>query len=215
MRLKVLVAILCGLFMQFMAGVTPAGNNSAVNYAENKPQPSPEILAAIGQLREIKLMHGDFQQQKNLRILKNPLISRGQFVFSKQNGLHWAIAEPLQRTYLISSKGIKPVDSDATVESPFADNIGKLFASIFSGDLPALEKYFDIYYGNADSYWQLGLRPNNKHIEKIIRQIEISGKKYIHEIKIIETNGDTTGIEFGNLSENFPAGLDVEAKYFK
>jgi hypothetical protein len=210
--MKWTAVVVIGLCLQLISSGAAAGESSVFNHKEDAQNPSAGLSSAIGHLQQINLIRGDFQQQKNLKILKQPFISRGWFIFSKTDGLYWNILEPLPNAYRINKQGIKPVDG-ATLESPFADEVGKLFSSVLGGDLRGLRVYFDIYYKKMDDHWQIGLKPHNRHLAAVMANIEIHGDKYIQRLKITETGGDITEIKFSNISAEPAAGTDLESHF--
>ena len=48
------------------------------------------------QLAKPDVIHGQFIQEKHLRALPQPLISKGSFVLAKNHGLLWLLKTPLQ-----------------------------------------------------------------------------------------------------------------------
>lgn len=203
------LAMLFATTMLFMAATAAPG----FDYATAAREASPELLARINRLRESATLRGDFHQRKNLKILKQPFVSGGHFIFSRKNGIYWEITEPLPDAYLIGKKGIRHANGgDATLGSPFTDGIGRIFSSILGADLEELRNHFDLYYRDSDASWQLGLKPRDRHIAAFISGIEVTGNRYIEAIKIVEAGGDTTEIAFTAISEELPAGL--ETRYF-
>src|SRR5690606_8453225 len=65
-----------------------------------------DLDALNAQLRAQPVLHGDFVQEKHLRALPQPLVSRGQFVLAREHGLLWQLRSPLQQDYRISASGI-------------------------------------------------------------------------------------------------------------
>lgn len=211
---KTMLPLLLYIMLASFTKATAASEIPDFDYSTAAREAAPETLSAIRRLQESGLLRGDFRQQKNLKILKQPFVSRGWFIFSRQNGIYWEITEPLQNAYLIGKKGIRPAADGpaATVESPFADSIGRLFSSILGADLEELRNHFDLYYRRSDAYWQIGLKPRNRHVAAFISGIEITGNRYIDALKIVEAGGDTTEIAFTAILEELPAGL--ETRYF-
>jgi hypothetical protein len=209
---KVLLQQLAAALICFMCGAA-AAEVPAFDYATATQQPAPEMLSSIRKMQDIGLLRGDFRQRKNLKILKQPFLSSGWFIFSRRDGLYWEITKPLPGAYLIGKKGIRPVGGgDSSVDSPFADGVGRMFSSIMGARLEELESYFDIYYRGLGSRWQLGLKPRNSHIAAFISGIEITGGQYIDTIRIVEGGGDTTEISFSAVTEKLPEGL--ASRYF-
>lgn len=201
------------LYATLLQFATAAAAAPDFDYTAAAREPSLEILSSLRTLRESARLRGDFSQRKDLRILRQPFISRGWFIYSRQNGIYWEIASPLPGAYLIGKKGIRPAGGGSPVpESPFANGIGRIFSSIIGVDLEELRTHFDMYYRNPDAGWQLGLKPRNRHIAGLISSIEITGNRYIDAIKIRETGGDITEIVFTSVSEELHP--ELEARYF-
>jgi len=53
---------------------------------------------------EIRSVHSEFVQEKHMKILKKPLVSKGIFCFQVPNSLRWEYREPVQ-SILLSHKG--------------------------------------------------------------------------------------------------------------
>ncbi|HEX5055461.1 MAG TPA: outer membrane lipoprotein carrier protein LolA [Gammaproteobacteria bacterium] len=210
---KILLQRLGAALIYFMAGAA-AAEAPAFDYATAAKEPAPEILSSIRKMQDVELLRGEFKQRKNLKILKQPFLSNGWFIFSRNDGLYWEITEPLPGAYLIGKKGIRPAagSSGTSVDSPFADGVGRMFSSIMGARLEELESYFDIYYRSLGSRWQLGLKPRNSRIATFMSGIEITGGRYIDTIRIVEGGGDTTEITFTAVTEELPDGL--ASRYF-
>src|SRR4051794_21276120 len=63
------------------------------------------------QLAKPVVVRGDFIQEKHLRALPQPLISKGHFVLAKEFGLLWLLSSPLKQDYRISPAGIARRDA--------------------------------------------------------------------------------------------------------
>uniref|UniRef100_UPI0013E07C55 outer membrane lipoprotein carrier protein LolA n=4 Tax=Pseudomonas TaxID=286 RepID=UPI0013E07C55 len=58
------------------------------------------------QLARPAVVQGRFIQEKHLRALPQPLISKGRFVLAKDAGLLWLLETPLKQDYRINANGI-------------------------------------------------------------------------------------------------------------
>jgi hypothetical protein len=58
------------------------------------------------QLSEPEAIKGEFIQEKHLRALPQPLVSKGRFVLARDHGLLWLLQTPLQQDYRLNAKGI-------------------------------------------------------------------------------------------------------------
>jgi hypothetical protein len=64
------------------------------------------------QLAKPSVVQGSFIQEKHLRALPQPLVSKGTFVLAKDHGLLWLLKTPLQQDYRISAQGIARRDAN-------------------------------------------------------------------------------------------------------
>ncbi len=147
------------------------------------------------QLREPAVIRGHFVQQKHLRALPLPLVSRGQFVLAREHGLLWSLQQPLQQDYRISGSGIAqrtPSGWEPTDQQPAAARQNRLFLAVLGGDAEALQRDFqlELFGGAAD--WTLTLTPRSKLLQQIFSAIHIQGGATARRIELLETQGDST-----------------------
>ena len=66
-----------------------------------------------------------------------------------------------------------------------------------------------------DNGWRLGLKPRSAALAKVFARIELSGDRYVREVRIEEANGDSTQLRFSALKDA-PATLAAdEARRFE
>jgi hypothetical protein len=70
---------------------------------------------------------------------------------------------------------------------PFIESLRATLA----GDLPALERVFDVdFAGNLDR-WTLSLSPRDSKVSKIVSRVRIDGSRdVLLKVEILEANGD-------------------------
>src|SRR5690606_34418174 len=56
-----------------------------------------DLAQLNSQLRQQPVVRGSFIQEKHLRALPQPLVSRGRFVLAQEFGLLWLLQTPLQQ----------------------------------------------------------------------------------------------------------------------
>jgi len=150
-----------------------------------------DTLAA--QLADPAVVRGEFVQEKHLRGLAQPLLSRGTFTLSHEEGLLWQLQHPIQQYYRINTQGIarqvgqrwyiQPKQTVATRQS-------RLFLDVLAGDYHALARDFNIELSGDATHWQLHLTPRSILIAKIFDHIEIQGSRLVDRIELNETQGD-------------------------
>ncbi|WAD28550.1 outer membrane lipoprotein carrier protein LolA [Pseudomonadaceae bacterium T75] len=147
------------------------------------------------QLREPAVIRGQFVQQKHLRALPLPLVSRGQFVLAREHGLLWSLQQPLQQDYRISGSGIAqrtPSGWESTDQQPAAARQNRLFLAVLGGDAEALQRDFQLELLGTSADWTLTLTPRSKLLQQIFSAIHIQGGATARRIELLETQGDST-----------------------
>jgi outer membrane lipoprotein-sorting protein len=156
-------------------------------------------------LSENTNLEGQFKQVRHIKVLSSPLESNGDFSISQKSGLHWDQALPFESKLTVTDDKIVQViqNSPPTIitkeKQPIVFSFTKIFLSVFKGNTPALESYFNIYFSGNTEHWEIALKPKGSPLDKAIASIELEGAKYVHTVTIKETRGNTLDIEFLNV----------------
>jgi hypothetical protein len=142
--------------------------------------------------------HGqvDFVEQHFLSVLKRPVESYGVMIYDAPNRLEKRTVEPRPEDLVLDGneltverKGRTHVLDLAAYPSilPFIESLRATLA----GDLPALERVFDVdFAGNLDR-WTLSLSPRDSKVSKIVSRVRIDGSRdVLLKVEILEANGD-------------------------
>jgi hypothetical protein len=161
------------------------------------------VYAASGDLPELMRLlaarrHGevDFVEQHFLSVLKRPVESYGVMVYDAPNRLEKRTVEPRpERLVLdgeeltIERKGHIHVLDLAAYPSmlPFIESLRATLA----GDLPALERVFNVDFAGTLERWTLTLSPRDSKVSKMVSQVRIEGSRdALLKVEILEANGD-------------------------
>lgn len=164
-----------------------------------------------------QLLRGDFSQSKTLHIFDRPLVSKGTFLLSHQQGLVWKQQDPFTVLLVLANNRLSQQFADQVPEiieakdNPMVFYFSHLFLALFKGDLNALNEQFELTLNNSNEGWVLYLKPESTPLNKVFSIIEIHGVDQINELNLIELNGDTTTISFTHIS-NQPAQLSEQEK---
>ncbi|MFN3405240.1 MAG: outer membrane lipoprotein carrier protein LolA [Cytophagaceae bacterium] len=153
--------------------------------------------------KEIKTIESDFVQEKNLSVLSEKIISKGHFIFKKENKLRWEYNHPFK--YLIVMNNNKVLIKDENKENKYDMKSNKLFQEINSlminsvqGNILNNKDYKPAFFYN-DNYFLVQLFPQNKNLKGFLQSIDLYfDKKDLSVTKIImaEPSGDYTNITF-------------------
>ena len=161
--------------------------------ARAAPDDLPQVMRLLAARR-----HGqvDFVEQHFLSVLKRPVESYGVMIYDAPNRLEKRTVEPRPEDLVLDGneltverKGRTHVLDLAAYPSilPFIESLRATLA----GDLPALERVFDVdFAGNLDR-WTLSLSPRDSKVSKIVSRVRIDGSRdVLLKVEILEANGD-------------------------
>jgi hypothetical protein len=159
------------------------------------------------QLAKPDVIHGQFIQEKHLRALPQPLISKGSFVLAKNHGLLWLLKTPLQQDYRITANGIARRDDNGWQmlpnKSAGADQ-NRLFLAVLQGDSSGLQRDFELALSGDAQQWKLSLTPRSLLLKQVFKQINIDGGALVQTIELLETQGDSTVLRMQDSSAAEP-----------
>ncbi|NWE17888.1 outer membrane lipoprotein carrier protein LolA [Pseudomonas sp. P7548] len=147
------------------------------------------------QLAKPSVIHGAFTQEKHLRALPQPLVSKGTFVLAKDHGLLWLLKTPLQQDYRISAQGIARRDANGWQLLPNKSagaEQNRLFLAVLQGDSSGLQRDFELQLQGEANGWKLTLIPRSLLLKQVFTQINIDGGELVQKIELLETQGDST-----------------------
>ena len=192
---------------------------SALRFFAGKP--APTLIALLlsfsahafdlqqlsDQLAKPSVIHGNFTQEKHLRALPQPLVSKGTFVLAKDHGLLWLLKTPLQQDYRITSQGIARRDANGWQLLPNKSagaEQNRLFLAVLQGDSSGLQRDFDLQLQGEAQQWKLTLTPRSLLLKQVFTQINIDGGALVRTIELLETQGDSTLLRMQDSTADQP-----------
>ncbi|MCD7878797.1 MAG: hypothetical protein LUG16_02550 [Candidatus Gastranaerophilales bacterium] len=160
------------IFLLFISGSVNANQNDAV-----------KIDSLIKELPEFNSISCKFKQEKQLQNISKPIISGGNFKFTKNEGIVFETTYPIKSEVSYTNKNYK--------------QINEIIKAISSKNYSKIEKEFLIYFEKKDSNWKLTLKPEqNSKTQEVLNSITIEGSEIINKIIIDLKNGNKTTIWF-------------------
>ncbi|MFJ7314880.1 outer membrane lipoprotein carrier protein LolA [Pseudomonas sp. NPDC098747] len=166
-----------------------------------------DLQQLSAQLAKPEVIHGQFIQEKHLRALPQPLISKGSFVLAKNSGLLWLLKTPLQQDYRISAKGIARRDGNGWQLLPNKSagaEQNRLFLAVLQGDSSGLQRDFELALSGDAQQWKLTLTPRSLLLKQVFNQINIDGGELVQTIELLETQGDSTVLRMQDSTAGQP-----------
>jgi outer membrane lipoprotein-sorting protein len=156
-----------------------------------------DLLADVeARLVKTEITEGRFRQEKNIKVLKKPLISTGTFIYHRSRGVIWQTLTPVSSVLLVNQARLMTAQGEQTLPPAF----GRVFTAMFGGDLQAMKEGFDISGTNDKTAWKLQLKPKDALLQKIIVDMQLTGGKELQRIDIKEANGNFTRITFDQIT---------------
>ncbi|CAK1726574.1 LolA family protein [Vibrio crassostreae] len=217
---------LIGLTAMMASGLVSAKENSA---AVNSISELQTVLS------ENSIVRGEFTQTRNMEMFAQPLTSQGTFLLDKSSGLLWTQTTPFPVNLVLTDNKLSQrfADQPAKIitdkENPMAFYFSHIFLSVFHGDTQKLQEQFALDFepetttntdesanaSSQDTRWTLTLKPKSAPMNAVFEAITLQGKNDIERIELREIRGDSTVIEFSQLSHLPEVLSDAEAQQFQ
>ncbi|CAH6799854.1 putative transmembrane protein [Vibrio chagasii] len=217
---KHISGLLLGLAAMIASGLASASQNTA----------------AVGSISELQtvlsensIVRGEFTQTRNMEMFAQPLTSQGTFLLDKSNGLLWTQTTPFPVNLVLTDNKLSQrfADQPAKIitdkENPMAFYFSHIFLSVFHGDTQKLQDQFSLSFQPATvqssdhntGSWTLTLKPKSAPMNAVFEAITLQGNGDIERIELKEIRGDSTVIEFSQLSHQPEVLSDAEAQQFE
>ncbi len=147
----------------------------------------------------IESVSGGFEQSKAIDVLSRPLVSSGRFRYQRGEGLTWHTEEPIVSRLEITPDGAITLEAEQGERAPeevLPEQMAQLFLALFAGDFERLRDYFAVEVGSPADPWRLTLSPATETMADFVTRVTIVGTDTVDEVKVVESNGDTTTIDF-------------------
>ncbi len=161
-------------------------------------------------------IESDFIQEKNLSMLSEKIVSKGHFIFKKENLLRWEYNSPYKYLIVINKDKIWIKDDKKT--SKYDMNSNKVFKEIndimiacVQGNIFKSGK-FKVNYFENEKYYKLELLPLQKNMKESLKKINMYFDKNVTSVSkldMIEPNDDYTTLEFINKKLNGPVADNI------
>lgn len=161
-------------------------------------------------------IESDFTQEKNLSVLSEKIISKGHFVFKKENLLRWEYISPSKYLIVINKEKVIIKDEKKTTKYDMNSNkvfkeINDIMLSCVQGTIFKSNKFKASYFEN-DKYYKIELLPLVKNMKDTFKKINLYFDKSVTSVakmEMIELNDDSTILDFFNKKINAPVNETI------
>ena len=155
-------------------------------------------------LQPAPVVRGRFEQTKTIKGFRNGLVSHGEFLVARGQGVWWHTLGPFESTLVVTQTRLFTRAADGSTANvldaqaePGLRQVNELVFSLLSADLDALATRFDID-GQAvgATGWTLTLTPRDADVARFLAKATLTGDGFVQTVRIDETRGDSTRIRF-------------------
>lgn len=166
--------------------------------------------------KTVNTIESDFTQEKNLSMLSEKIMSKGHFVFKKENLLRWEYQTPYKYLIVINKDKIWIKDEKKTNKYDMNSNkvfkeINDIMIACVQGNIFKSGKFKVTYFEN-DKYYKLELYPLQKNMKESLKKINMYFDKNVTSVSkldMIEPNDDYTTLEFTTKKLNGPIADNI------
>lgn len=161
--------------------------------------------------KQLTSLKCNFIQEKSISMLKDKLVSNGEFAFKKSDKLRMEFKEPYKYLFILNGTNVAILDNQKKTEVSSSSNklfkkISQITVGAVNGDM-LNNKDFSSRVLESDNQYLLILTPLNKEIKQFFNvfQIYVSKKNHlVDKIEMNEVSGDKTVITFVDKQINIP-----------
>jgi hypothetical protein len=171
-------------------------------------------------LRVAPVLKGEFEQVKTLKGFRNPLVSKGEFLVARGQGVWWHTQQPFETTLVVTKTRLFTRNADGSAAEladaqaePGVRQVNELIFSLLAADLDTLADKFTIVAQPAGAAgWTLALTPRDANIAKFLVRATLAGERDVQSVRLEEARGDTTLIRFSHQASAPALGADEAAR---
>ena len=172
-------------------------------------------------LQVAPVLKGEFEQVKTLKGFRNPLVSRGEFLVARGQGVWWHTQQPFESTLVVTRTRLFTRNADGTANDlvdaqaePGLKQVNELIFSLLAADPGALaDKFTVVAQPVGAAGWTLVLTPRDANIARFLVRATLGGERDVQTVRIEEARGDATQIRFSRQAPSAALTADESARF--
>jgi outer membrane lipoprotein-sorting protein len=188
-----------------------------------QPAADPSSLdQLLARLRAIPGMTAQYDEEKQIALLKKPLQSHGKIYFAAPNWLLRRVERPEPSAVLLQGESLQISDAAGTrridlQQSATLRQFVSTFAHVLAGERAALEALYDVRFSVAKpGGWTLVLIPKQAELKRFIARAEFQGRgAAVERMSLEESSGDVTVMRFSQVDLNVRFDQAARARMFR
>jgi len=195
---------------------------TVTGWAASASAPTPDFAPLIRQrLQVTPVLKGEFEQTKVLKGFKNPLVSHGEFIVARGQGVWWHTTRPFDSTLVVTKTRLFTRGADGSANNvmdaqaePGLRQVNELVFSLLAADLDTLAAKFTVVAQPVGATgWTMTLTPREPTLAKFLVQATLSGDRDVQSVRIDEARGDSTQIRFSHQAPSAALSADDAARF--
>ena len=201
---------------------------AACALAATSPFAAPASAPAADAVRLVRerlkvapVLKGEFEQTKTLKGFRNPLVSKGEFLVARGQGVWWHTRQPFETTLVVTRTRVFTRNPDGSATNvadaqaePGVRQVNELVFSLLAADLDVLADKFDVVVQpEGAAGWTLVLTPRDASLAKFLVRATLAGERDVQSVRIEEAHGDTTQIRFSRQLPSNALTSDEAARF--
>jgi outer membrane lipoprotein-sorting protein len=158
----------------------------------------------------------NFVQEKNLVVLSEKIISKGQFYFKKENNIRWEYLEPYKYLIIIANDKLYTRDDKNQKQYDIQSNkmfqeMNRFISGCIQGDILKNDKDYAAEYFESSKFYYVKLVPRAEKMKQMLNEVQIYFDKNdltVSRLKMVESGEDYTKIDFFNKKLNVEIPLE-------
>ncbi len=172
-------------------------------------------------LKTSPVLKGEFEQAKTLKGFRNPLVSKGEFLVARGQGVWWHTRQPFESTLVVTRTRLFTRNADGSAGNlmdaqaePGLQQVNELIFSLLSADLDVLADKFTIVAQPVGAAgWTLALTPRDPNLAKFLVRATLAGERDVQTVRIDEARGDVTQIRFSHQQPSTALTPDEASRF--
>ncbi|PLX03466.1 MAG: hypothetical protein C0595_07080 [Marinilabiliales bacterium] len=157
----------------------------------------------------LKSIKSNFIQEKHLSMLEEVVISKGKFLFKKEDNIRWEYDTPFEYTIIVS-EGKFLIDNEGKISefdinsNPMFKQISNIIVMAVSGDFVD-NNQFNVEFFQNSKFYLAKLQAVNEQVSQMLSGIYIYFDKEslnVVQVKFLEPGDDFTLIKFHEYQQN-------------
>ena len=184
-------------------------------------EPSTDFAKLLhDRLKLSPVLKGEFEQTKTLKGFRNPLVSKGEFLVARGQGVWWHTKQPFEATLVVTKTRLFTRNADGGASDlvdaqaePGVRQVNELILSLLAADPQALaDKFTVVAQAVGADGWSLVLTPRDPNLAKFLVRATLAGERDVQTVRLDEARGDSTQIRFWHQQPSTALTADEAAR---